>query len=84
MKVAKDVKGDDGKNGMDKAGTESGLLFPRLNLKETKTSGPRAPPRNKMALYEQFTIPSHRFVQPSHSAARQNPSPLLNQPVCLY
>lgn len=80
MKVAKDVKGDDGKNGMDKAGTESGLLFPRLNLKETKTSGPRAPPRNKMALYEQFTIPSHRFVQPSHSAARQNSSPLLNQP----
>lgn len=80
MKVAKVVKGDDGKNGTDKTGAENGVLFPRLNVKETKTAGPRAPPRNKMALYEQFTIPSHRFVQPSHGAARQSPSALLNQP----
>lgn len=80
MKVAKDIKGDDGKNGTDKEGVESGVLFPRLNVKETITAGPRAPPRNKMALYEQFTIPSHRFVQPSHAAARQNSSASLNQP----
>lgn len=80
MKVARDIKGDDGKNGTDKAGVESGVLFPRLNVKETKTAGPRAPPRNKMALYEQFTIPSNRFVQPSHCAARQNTSASLNQP----
>lgn len=80
MKVARDVKRDDGKNGTDKVGAENGVLFPRLNVKETKMAGPRAPPRNKMALYEQFTIPSHRFVQPSHGAARQSPSAILNQP----
>lgn len=45
--------------------TETGALFPRLNVKETKRVGPRAPPRNKMALYEQFTFPSHRYVPPS-------------------
>lgn len=80
MKVAKGFKGDNSKNGTDKVGAESGVLFPRLNVKETNTAGPRAPPRNKMALYEQFTIPSHRFLQPSDGAARQNPSALLNQP----
>ncbi|CAK9875002.1 unnamed protein product [Sphagnum jensenii] len=36
-------------------------LFPRLHVAETKRMGPRAPPRNKMALYEQFTIPVKRF-----------------------
>lgn len=44
-----------------------GPLFPRLHVSDAgKGGGPRAPPRNKMALYEQFTVPSNRF---SSSAA---------------
>lgn len=36
-------------------------MFPRLHVKDAEKGGPRAPPRNKMALYEQLSIPSHRF-----------------------
>ncbi|XP_010526158.1 PREDICTED: protein EARLY FLOWERING 3-like [Tarenaya hassleriana] len=36
-------------------------LFPRLHVKDADKGGPRAPPRNKMALYEQLSIPSQRF-----------------------
>ncbi|KAL6618655.1 hypothetical protein ACP70R_033794 [Stipagrostis hirtigluma subsp. patula] len=39
-----------------------GPLFPRLHVNDTVKGGPRAPPRNKMALYEQFSVPSHRFA----------------------
>ncbi|KAG6598307.1 ELF3-like protein 2, partial [Cucurbita argyrosperma subsp. sororia] len=35
-------------------------IFPRLHVNDTEKGWPRAPPRNKMALYEQFTIPSIR------------------------
>ncbi|XP_047971844.1 protein HEADING DATE 3B-like [Salvia hispanica] len=39
-----------------------GPMFPRLHVNDTEKGGPRAPPRNKMALYEQLSIPSsHRF-----------------------
>eukprot|EP00252_Welwitschia_mirabilis_P007537 TRINITY_DN1898_c0_g1_i3.p1 TRINITY_DN1898_c0_g1~~TRINITY_DN1898_c0_g1_i3.p1 ORF type:complete len:822 (+),score=149.67 TRINITY_DN1898_c0_g1_i3:351-2816(+) len=78
-KVTRDVKmGEFGKNGSDMASALEGkALFPRLHVKETKAAGPRAPPRNKMALYEQFSIPSHRFVP---SPAEQSPTALLNQP----
>lgn len=65
MKGAREVKGDAGKQSAHKGGTPTGEtepLFPRLHVNETDKAGPRAPPRNKMALYEQFTIPSHRFV----------------------
>lgn len=37
-------------------------MFPRLNVKDDKGGGPRAPPRNKMALYEHLSIPSHTFT----------------------
>ncbi|GER32542.1 protein EARLY FLOWERING [Striga asiatica] len=43
-----------------------GPMFPRLHVNDTDKGGPRAPPRNKMALYEQLSIPSNRFT---HSAA---------------
>ncbi|XP_073008169.1 protein HEADING DATE 3B [Typha latifolia] len=46
-----------------------GPLFPRLHVNDADKGGPRAPPRNKMALYEQFTIPSHRL----HSTASLTP-----------
>ncbi|XP_076934297.1 protein EARLY FLOWERING 3-like [Bidens hawaiensis] len=36
-------------------------MFPRLHVNDTDKGGPRAPPRNKMALYEQLSIPSQRF-----------------------
>ncbi|KAK6914800.1 hypothetical protein RJ641_019917 [Dillenia turbinata] len=38
-----------------------GPLFPRLHVNDTEKGGPRAPPRNKMALYEQLSVPSQRF-----------------------
>ena len=44
-----------------------GPMFPRLHVNDTEKGGPRAPPRTKMALYEQLSIPSQRFhpgVQP--------------------
>ncbi|KAH9616363.1 hypothetical protein KSS87_006968 [Heliosperma pusillum] len=36
-------------------------MFPRLHVNDTEKGGPRAPPRNKMALYEQLTIPTQRY-----------------------
>ncbi|GER32118.1 early flowering 3 family protein [Striga asiatica] len=36
-----------------------GPMFPRLHVKDTDKGGPRAPPRNKMALYEQLSVPSN-------------------------
>ncbi|KAL6980075.1 Protein EARLY FLOWERING [Sarracenia purpurea var. burkii] len=38
-----------------------GPMFPRLHVNDTEKGGPKAPPRNKMALYEQLSIPSQRF-----------------------
>lgn len=43
-------------------------MFPRLHVNDTEKGGPRAPPRNKMALYEQLTIPTQRFSSGSASA----------------
>ncbi|EFJ28432.1 hypothetical protein SELMODRAFT_411196 [Selaginella moellendorffii] len=37
-------------------------LFPRVHVSDTR-NGPKAPPRNKMALYEQLTVPSQHFLQ---------------------
>ncbi|CAI9755694.1 unnamed protein product [Fraxinus pennsylvanica] len=37
-------------------------MFPRLHVNDTEKGGPKAPPRNKMALYEQLSIPSQRFT----------------------
>ncbi|KAL5853470.1 hypothetical protein ACOSQ3_008588 [Xanthoceras sorbifolium] len=39
----------------------TGPMFPRLHVNDTEKGGPRAPPRNKMALYEQLSIPTQRF-----------------------
>ncbi len=58
MKAPIDAKVDGSKQQQQQAGP---ALFPRLHVAETKRMGPRAPPRNKMALYEQFTIPVKRF-----------------------
>ncbi|XP_073154083.1 ELF3-like protein 2 [Henckelia pumila] len=49
------------KRGKDEDKT-MGPMFPRLHVNEIEKSGPRAPPRNKMALYEQLSIPSQRFT----------------------
>ncbi|OWM67768.1 hypothetical protein CDL15_Pgr017465 [Punica granatum] len=39
-----------------------GPMFPRLHVKDAaEKGGPRAPLRNKMALYEQLSIPSQKF-----------------------
>ncbi|XP_019437857.1 PREDICTED: protein EARLY FLOWERING 3-like isoform X2 [Lupinus angustifolius] len=48
-----------------------GPMFPRLHVNDKEDKGgPRAPPRNKMALYEQLSIPSQRF---NHGVLLQNP-----------
>ena len=57
-----------------------GPLFPRLHVNDTLKGGPRAPPRNKMALYEQFSVPSHRYsaaaaAPPPPSAPAPSPAP---------
>lgn len=50
------------KGGKEEEKMTSSPMFPRLHVNDTdKGGGPRAPPRNKMALYEQLSIPSHRF-----------------------
>ncbi|KAE8700680.1 Detected protein of unknown function [Hibiscus syriacus] len=36
-------------------------MFLRLHVNDTEKGGTKAPPRNKMALYEQLSIPSQRF-----------------------
>ncbi|KAL4571103.1 hypothetical protein LXL04_017854 [Taraxacum kok-saghyz] len=38
-----------------------GPIFPRLHVNDTEKGGPRAPPRNKIALYEQLSVPSQRL-----------------------
>ncbi|KZV37295.1 protein EARLY FLOWERING 3 [Dorcoceras hygrometricum] len=50
-------------------GKMMGPMFPRLHVNDTDKGGPRAPPRNKMALYEQLSIPSQRF---SHTLLPHN------------
>ncbi|WVZ20128.1 hypothetical protein V8G54_007450 [Vigna mungo] len=55
-----------------------GPMFPRLHVNDTEKGGPRAPPRNKMALYEQFSIPSQRFnsgVLPLNQNISSNTAP---------
>ncbi|KQK04562.1 ELF3-like protein 2 [Brachypodium distachyon] len=53
-----------------------GPLFPRLHVNDTLKGGPRAPPRNKMALYEQFSVPSQRFTpHRASSSALSSASP---------
>ncbi|KAI5078278.1 hypothetical protein GOP47_0006655 [Adiantum capillus-veneris] len=69
-------KGGGGKPSQWKGGLASGErepLFPRLHVSETEKAGPKAPPRNKMALYEQFTVPSHRFYQPNQGSTFHQP-----------
>ncbi|XP_047341456.1 protein EARLY FLOWERING 3-like [Impatiens glandulifera] len=56
----------------------TGPLFPRLHINDTDKGGPRAPPRNKMALYEQLSIPSHRFNSGSASIITRPPNKVGN------
>jgi len=57
--------------GKEELGKVMGPLFPRLHVSDAgKGGGPRAPPRNKMALYEQLTVPSNRFSSPAAASAR--------------
>ncbi|CAI8608055.1 unnamed protein product [Vicia faba] len=43
-------------------GKDISPMFPRLHVKDAEKGGPKAPPRNKMALYEQFSIPSQSIA----------------------
>ncbi|XP_074276024.1 ELF3-like protein 2 [Silene latifolia] len=46
---------------MSRGKSEGGPLFPRLHVNDTDKGGPKPPPRNKMALYEQqLSVPSQR------------------------
>ncbi|GBG70431.1 hypothetical protein CBR_g6559 [Chara braunii] len=55
---------EDGPRKRSSNSVEAVALFPRLHVSHAQNtgpgSGPRAPPRNKMALYEQITLPSKR------------------------
>ncbi|KNA20873.1 hypothetical protein SOVF_048440 [Spinacia oleracea] len=54
----------------------AGPLFPRLHVDDTKKIGPRAPPRNKMALYDQLSIPSQRVTNTPLSTLAPPPPPV--------
>jgi protein EARLY FLOWERING 3 len=81
------TRGGGGGKGEAATGKVMGPLFPRLHVSDAgKGGGPRAPPRNKMALYEQFTVPSSRFragdwggggLAPSTSASQVTHAPSL-------
>ncbi|KAG8051605.1 hypothetical protein GUJ93_ZPchr0001g31516 [Zizania palustris] len=59
-------EGRGGKETAEDGGKVMGPLFPRLHVNDAaRSGGPRAPPRNKMALYEQLTVPSHRSIAPT-------------------
>uniref|UniRef100_A0A7C9EAC6 Protein EARLY FLOWERING 3 n=1 Tax=Opuntia streptacantha TaxID=393608 RepID=A0A7C9EAC6_OPUST len=49
-------------------------MFPRLHVNDTEKGGPRAPPRNKMALYEQLTIHSQSCNSGSGVTPTLNPN----------
>lgn len=59
------------KRGIDEEKKMMGPLFPRLYVKDTEKGGPRAPPRNKITLYEQLSVPSNRF-NPAILPLKQN------------
>lgn len=64
-----------------------GPMFPRLHVNDTEKGGPRAPPRNKMALYEQLCIPSQRFnpgVFPNPNNHSNLVAPASSSQVILY
>ncbi|GMQ03606.1 hypothetical protein CsSME_00049352 [Camellia sinensis var. sinensis] len=50
-------------------------MFLRLHVNDKEKGGPRAPPRNKMALYEQLSIPSQRFNPNPKNTASVVPPP---------
>ncbi|EPS62660.1 hypothetical protein M569_12130, partial [Genlisea aurea] len=58
-------------------------MFPKLHVNDAdKGGGPRAPPRNKMALYEQLNIPSQRYsnsAQPKPHSSASNVVPRPSQ-----
>ncbi|KAI3728203.1 hypothetical protein L6452_16835 [Arctium lappa] len=45
-------------------------MFPRLHVNDPEKGGPRAPPRNKMALYEQLSIRSSQKKKQEDDAFR--------------
>lgn len=42
-------------------------LLPKIHVHDIEKGGPKAPPRNKMALYEQLSLPSQKFNSGSSS-----------------
>lgn len=78
--------GAPGKDGAGDGDKVMGPLFPRLHVNDTtlKGGGPRAPPRNKMALYEQFSVPSsQRFNTNANANANAAPN-ALHRPAASY
>ncbi|KAI4329182.1 hypothetical protein L6164_021475 [Bauhinia variegata] len=61
--------------GENEEAKEISPMFPWLHIKDAEKGGPKAPPRNKMALYEQFIKPSQSFAYGSSSLF---PLPLRN------
>lgn len=62
-------------------------MFPRVHVNDTEKGGPRAPPRNKMALYEQLSIPLQKFSStalPPHNPGSLVPSALSMQVLFVF
>ncbi|KAF4363854.1 hypothetical protein F8388_000519 [Cannabis sativa] len=58
--------------GGEKISMSGGIMFPRLHVNDADKGGPRAPPRNKMALYEQFSVPSQTSLTKSPPKQHNN------------
>lgn len=58
------------REGKEEESKAMGPMFPRLHVNDANKGGPRAPPRNKMALYEQLSVPSQRFNSSTSSSTR--------------
>lgn len=64
--MVKDLKERKMRGGKEE-GKMTSPMFPRLHVNDTEKGGPRAPPRNKMALYEQLSVPPQRINSGSTS-----------------
>ncbi|MCO5614282.1 hypothetical protein L7F22_068560 [Adiantum nelumboides] len=52
----------------------TGPLFPPLHVNDTGNSSLKGPPRNKMALFEQFTVPYNCYLPSSKGASTESAS----------
>ncbi|KAI5061482.1 hypothetical protein GOP47_0023987 [Adiantum capillus-veneris] len=61
-------------HGHQRSSSGTGPLFPPLHVNDTGKASLKAPPRNKMALFEQFTVPFNCYLPPNKGAGSESAS----------